>query len=41
MIIVDKREKNSLVLAELIDRKCEIKLETLEVADYIVGNVAV
>lgn len=41
MIIVDKREKNSFVLAELIDRKCEIKLETLEVADYIVGDVAI
>lgn len=41
MIIVDKREKNSLVLAELLERKCEIKLETLKVADYIIGNVAI
>jgi len=41
MIIVDKREKNSLVLAELIGRKCAPRLETLEVADYIIGDVAV
>ncbi|MEM4153045.1 MAG: ERCC4 domain-containing protein [Candidatus Pacearchaeota archaeon] len=41
MIIVDKREKNSLVLAELIERKQEIKLEHLAVADYIIGDVAV
>ncbi len=41
MIVVDKRERNSLVLAELIERKQEIKLEHLAVADYIVGNVAI
>lgn len=41
MIVVDKREKNSLVLAELIERKQEIKLERLVVADYIVGKVAI
>ncbi len=41
MIVVDKREKNSLVLAELIDHHHEIKLEQLEVADYIIGQVAV
>ncbi|MGB9707878.1 MAG: ERCC4 domain-containing protein [Candidatus Pacearchaeota archaeon] len=41
MIIVDKREKNSLVLAELIERKHDIKLEQLQVADYVIGQVAV
>jgi len=41
MIIVDKREKNSMVISELIERKQEIKLEYLNVADYIVGNVAI
>jgi len=41
MIIVDKREKNSMVISELIERKQEIKLEHLAVADYIVGNVAI
>lgn len=41
MIIIDKREKNSLVVSELIERKQEIKLEQLQVADYIVGEVAI
>lgn len=41
MIIVDRREKNSLVLAELIERKHNIKLEQLEVADYVIGPIAV
>lgn len=39
IIIVDSREKNSLVLAELISQHIEIELKRLEVADYIVGNV--
>lgn len=41
MIIADRREKNSLVLAELIERKAEVRLERLEVADYLVGEVAI
>lgn len=41
MIIIDKREKNSLVLAELIERKQEIRLEQLKVGDYIIGDVAI
>ncbi len=41
MIIIDKREKNSLVMAELIEEKQEIKLEQLKVADYIIGNIAI
>ncbi|MCL6500509.1 MAG: hypothetical protein K6T16_00545 [Candidatus Pacearchaeota archaeon] len=41
MIIVDKREKNSMIVSELIERKQEIKLEQLEVADYVVGNIAI
>ncbi|MCX8194019.1 MAG: helix-hairpin-helix domain-containing protein [Candidatus Pacearchaeota archaeon] len=41
MIVVDKREKNSLVLAELIEKKCEIRLERLEVADYIINDIAI
>ncbi len=41
MIIVDKREKNSLVLAELMEGKHEIKLEHLKVADYIIGDIAI
>jgi len=41
MIIVDKREKNSLVLAGLLERKEEIKIERLEVGDYIIGDIAI
>jgi len=41
MIIVDKREKNSMVVAELIEKKQKIKLQQLKVADYIIGNVAI
>ncbi len=40
-IVVDKREKDSLVLSELISEKVEAELRTLEVADYIVGDVAI
>lgn len=38
---MDKREKNSMILAELIERKQEIKLEQLAVADYIIGDIAI
>jgi ERCC4-type nuclease len=41
MITVDKREKNSMVLSELIERKQEITLEQLAVADYIIGDIAI
>lgn len=41
LIIVDHREKNALVTAELIKRGCAIKFEQLEVADYLVGKTAV
>ena len=41
MIIIDKREKNSMVVAELIEKKQEIKLNHLKVADYIIGNIAI
>ncbi|UZE93756.1 MAG: hypothetical protein IB618_03235 [Candidatus Pacearchaeota archaeon] len=41
MIIIDKREKNSMVLSELIERKQQIKLQQLKVADYIIGNIGI
>lgn len=41
MIIIDSREKNSLVLSEIIAKKHEIKLETLQVGDYIIGDIAI
>ena len=41
MIIIDKREKNSMVCAELINKEADVKFEFLEVADYIIGDVGI
>lgn len=41
MIIVDKREKNSLVISELIRRKIPIEVKQLEIGDYIVGDTII
>ena len=40
-IIVDYREKNSLVAAELMKLGFNVEFKQLPVADYVVGNVAV
>ncbi len=40
-IIVDYREKNSLVASELISMNFEIEFRELKVADYLVNNVAI
>lgn len=40
-IIIDYREKNSLVASELIHLGLEIEFKELKVADYIVNNVAI
>lgn len=40
-IIIDNREKNSLVLAELISDNAEVELKQLEVADYLIGDIAI
>ncbi len=40
-IIVDHREKNSLVISELISLNIDIEFKQLEIADYIIGNIAV
>ncbi len=40
-IIVDKREKNSLVVSELVGQGIDVELKQLVVADYIVGNIAI
>ncbi len=40
-IIVDHREKNSLVIAELLSKGIEIDFQQLEVADYIIGDIAI
>lgn len=37
-IIVDHRERNSLVIAELIKRGCNVNFEQLEVGDYLVKD---
>ena len=41
MILIDHREKNSMLVSELIGKKHEIKLVHLEVGDYIVGDIAI
>jgi Fanconi anemia group M protein len=40
-IIIDKHEKNSLVIAELAENHAEIEIKKLVVADYIIGNIAI
>lgn len=40
-LIADYREKNSLVIAELIKMKCVVHFEQLGIADYLVKGVAV
>ncbi len=40
-IIIDKHEKNSLVIAELAENHAEIEIKKLVVADYIIGNTAI
>lgn len=41
MIIADKREKNSLVISELIENKADVEIKHLKVADYILGDIAI
>ena len=40
-IIIDHREKNSLVVSELVGLGFSIKYKQLPVADYIIGDVAI
>ncbi|OGJ12768.1 hypothetical protein A3K82_02400 [Candidatus Pacearchaeota archaeon RBG_19FT_COMBO_34_9] len=40
-IIIDYREKNSLVASELIYLNLEIEFRELKVADYLVNNIAI
>ncbi len=40
-IIVDNREKNSLVPSELIKQGFEIEFSQLPVADYLINNIAI
>lgn len=40
-IIIDIREKNSLVASELLELKAKIKFEFLEIADYIINDIAI
>ena len=41
MIIIDKREKNSVIIDELNERNIGIEKKQLEVADYIIGDIAI
>ena len=40
-IIVDTREKQSFVAANLFEQKANIKFEKLEIADYKIGNILI
>ena len=40
-IIADNREKSSLVISELIALNNKLELKQLEIADYIIGNIAI
>ena len=40
-IIVDYREKNSLVISDLISLGIEVKFQNLKIGDYIAGNVVI
>lgn len=40
-IIIDYREKNSLVISELLKLGLETEIKELKVADYIVGDIAI
>jgi len=40
-IIADRREKNSLVISELIERGAEVELRHLKVGDFLVEDVAI
>ena len=40
-IIADLREKNSLVISELIEKGVKVEMKHLKVADYILGDIAI
>ncbi|MBU2615550.1 MAG: Hef nuclease, partial [Nanoarchaeota archaeon] len=40
-VVVDYREKNSLVISELVSLGFDVKLTPLKVADYLVKDVAI
>ena len=40
-IILDSREKQSLIAANLVEQGATIKFETLQIADYIINNIAI
>jgi Fanconi anemia group M protein len=40
-IIIDKREKNSLIIAELVENNVDFELKQLIVADYLINEIAI
>jgi Fanconi anemia group M protein len=40
-IIIDTREKQSLVAANLVERNAKISFETLEIGDYLINGIAI
>jgi len=37
-IVVDRHEKDSLIISELVSRNIEVQIESLKVADYIISS---
>jgi len=40
-IIIDTREKQSIISANLVEKKANIKYETLEIGDYLIENTII
>ena len=40
-IIVDYREKNSLVISDLVNLKIEVEFKNLPIADYLINDIAI
>lgn len=40
-IIIDTREKQSMIASILVQKKANIKFEHLHIADYLIGNIAI
>ena len=40
-IIIDSREKQSLIFSYLVQKNANTKFETLEIGDYLIGDIAI
>lgn len=40
-IIADFREKNSMIIANLVEKKNHVKIQQLDIGDYLIGDIAI